>query len=504
MRQLLPDWSSVLLVVATACGYHALSGSSPIWSAAGFALAAALLLASRARLARGEREMAALDAARRDLERDVKEQGRGLRFVNAALELAAVNRREDKERLASYRRLLESLPPEHQAALDALHENEQLLSGMIAGVRDYAIYRLDSRGRVASWGEGARAITGWEQKEMIGRPYSDVLGGDDPAAARALLDEAAREGRAEREGWRPRKDGTRFWAHETAAALKGPDGELVGWVQVARDGTERRRIQQELERQAAALERSNAELAQFAFVASHDLREPLHKVTAFAERVREKAAGSLDAEGLDFLERMLRSVHGMERLVDAILDLARVTARARPPEVVDLGPLARDVVDGLEETLRSCGGWVEIGELPRVQADALQIRRLLQNLISNGLKFRRPGAKPRVAVAGRLLGDGRCEVSVTDDGVGFEMRFADRIFKPFQRLHGRAEYEGTGMGLAICRKIVDRHGGTIEVESEPGRGTRFVVRLPVSQDDRAAAGTPSAPAGTGGQLWNKG
>lgn len=234
----------------------------------------------------------------------------------------------------------------------------------------------------------------------------------------------------------------------------------------------------------AAPASSNAELAQFASIASHDLSAPLHKVKAFAERLQEKLAGKLDDEGSDYMKRMLRAVDGMQSLIASLMELARVTTHGGAAEVVDLGALAKDVVEGLDLAVVSAKARVEIGALPRINADPLQMRQLLQNLIANALKFHRPGIHPEVRVRGKTTGDGFCELTVSDNGIGFEMKHAERIFQPFQRLNGRFEYEGSGMGLAICRKIAARHGGTICATSKPGHGAEFKVVMPISQEGR--------------------
>jgi signal transduction histidine kinase len=185
---------------------------------------------------------------------------------------------------------------------------------------------------------------------------------------------------------------------------------------------------------------------------------------------------------------MLASATRMRSLIDALLSFSRVTTKAQPFTPVDLATTADEVVSDLEDRIQRMGGRVEVGALPSVEADPLQMRQLLQNLIGNGLKFARPGTPPVVKVVSRLLehteGNGsvpRCEISVRDNGIGFEEVYLDRIFELFQRLHGRQEYEGTGMGLAICRKIVERHGGSITAQSSPGRGANFLVTLPLRQ-----------------------
>ncbi len=235
-----------------------------------------------------------------------------------------------------------------------------------------------------------------------------------------------------------------------------------------------------------SLQRSNRELEQFASVASHDLQEPLRKIQAFGDRLMTRCAGELGEQGRDYLARMQSSATRMRSLIDALLSFSRVTTKAQPFASVDLNAIAKDVLSDLEDRIHRMGGRVDLGPLPTLEADGSQMRQLLQNLIGNGLKFARPDEPPIVQVASRELPaeEGaipRCEISVADNGIGFEEVYLDRIFELFQRLHGRQEYEGTGMGLAICRKIAERHGGTITAKSAPNEGASFIVTLPLRQ-----------------------
>jgi len=235
-----------------------------------------------------------------------------------------------------------------------------------------------------------------------------------------------------------------------------------------------------LEQRAEELGRSNAELEQFASIASHDLKEPLRKVQTLSELVARKEADNLSDEGRDYLERTGAAGQRMQELIDDLLKFSRVATQGRPFEEVDLATVAEQAASDLEAVIDSLGGSVEVGDLPTVPADPLQMRQLMQNLISNALKFHRDGVPPKVTVTGRADG-AIAEIEVSDNGIGFEPRFNTRIFKVFERLHGRGAYPGTGIGLALCRKIVDRHGGSITAESTPGEGSTFKVTLPIKQ-----------------------
>jgi len=259
------------------------------------------------------------------------------------------------------------------------------------------------------------------------------------------------------------------------------------------DMTERKRAEVALEHKAQELVRSNAELGQFAYAASHDLQEPLRKIQAFSDLLTRKSGDALNDEGRDYLHRMKDAASRMQSLIVGLLDLSRVTTKSQPYARVDLHDLTQEVLSDLEIRIQESGGRVEVGDLPVIEADALQMRQLMQNLISNALKFRKPEEPPVVKVESRFInsangsGDRRpavgrlCELIVQDNGIGFDQKFADRIFGIFQRLHGRGAYEGTGIGLALCRKIAERHGGSIEAKSAPGEGATFLVTLSVKQ-----------------------
>lgn len=231
------------------------------------------------------------------------------------------------------------------------------------------------------------------------------------------------------------------------------------------------------------LQRSNQELQEFAYVASHDLQEPLRKIQAFGNLLQEEYGAAI-GEGKLYLDRMRNAASRMQILINDLLMFSRVTTKALPFTTVDLNIIAQDVVSDLEGLLQTTKGTVEIAPLPIIDADPLQMRQLLQNLIGNGLKFHKPGIPPIIHVSADVYEDEQtaeqhCLISIKDNGIGFDEKYLDRIFIVFQRLHGRGEYEGTGIGLAVVRKIVDRHGGTITAHSQVGEGATFLVTLPI-------------------------
>ena len=236
-----------------------------------------------------------------------------------------------------------------------------------------------------------------------------------------------------------------------------------------------------------------SELEQFSYVSNHDLQEPLRKVAVFGSRLQAKYREALGPEGGDYLDRMRKATERMQTLINDLLSFARVTTQAKPWVRVNLAAVVAEVLADLETRLEQAGGRVEIGALPEIEADPLQMRQLFQTLIGNALKFRRPEAPPVVRISGEIPARDPeaagadaspprgCQITVADNGIGFEDKYAERIFQVFQRLHNRSEYAGSGIGLAICRKIAERHGGGISARGVPGQGATFTIRLPITQ-----------------------
>ncbi|MGO8942131.1 MAG: PAS domain S-box protein [Syntrophobacteraceae bacterium] len=294
-------------------------------------------------------------------------------------------------------------------------------------------------------------------------------------------------------------DGSVHYIASRGKLVRDDEGRPVRLNGLIWDISERRRMEEELrksrddlelrvgERTAelsatvARLELVNAELREFAFVASHDLQEPLRKIQTFCDMAQKRCAPVLDSTSKDYLDRVINSATRMRQLLSDLLQFSRAATKPEPFEKIDLVKIVREAADVFEKTVKNTGALVDIESMPAIEADESQMLRLFQNLIGNALKFRSKEI-PKVKVYGKLVGRGLCEIVIEDNGIGFDPQFAELIFKPFQRLHNRNEYEGTGMGLAICRKIVERHGGSIRAESEPGKGSTFIITLPVKQD----------------------
>lgn len=346
---------------------------------------------------------------------------------------------------------------------------------------------FDINGKVTFANPAAAKMMGAQVTEVIGRHAREVF----PQFVQPSIT-AANGHHNPVEVVATRIDGSKFVAEFIRTPIQ--EGErAVGEVLMFKDITERTQAADRLAKKAEELARSNAELEKFAFVASHDLQEPLRKIQAFGDRLKAKCDEANLKEGRDYLERMQSAAARMQTLIYDLLSFSRVIRRTEAFAPIDLNTIAREILVDLEVRIEKSGGRVEVGALPTLEADGTQMRQLLQNLIGNALKFHLPSKPPVVRVESRKLPAGPtgengppmdgewCEVSVSDNGIGFDEKYLDRIFEVFQRLHSRQEYEGTGMGLAICRRIVDRHGGRITARSTPGEGASFLITLPLRQ-----------------------
>jgi PAS domain S-box-containing protein len=260
----------------------------------------------------------------------------------------------------------------------------------------------------------------------------------------------------------------------------GRPSHLLG---ISEDITERKTNAAHLARKSEELARSNQDLEQFAYVASHDLQEPLRKILAFGDRLRGSLGESIPPVATDSIDRMQRAAARMQTLINDLLAYSRIGTRAVERAQVDLNESASAALSNLETRLRDTGGEAKVGRLPVIEADPTQMVQLFQNLIGNALKFHQPGAPPKVEVLAYgedrdLAAGSSWVIEVRDQGIGFDPDQVERMFQPFQRLHSRERYEGTGMGLAICRRIAERHGGRLQAESAPPQGTVFRVTLP--------------------------
>jgi len=366
------------------------------------------------------------------------------------------------------------------------------------------LYAMDWQERVMFINPAAERMLGWESKEMLGRDMHEMVHFRHADGTAFPKDECPlmsvlKTGKSVRvdDDVFIRKNGTSFPVAYTSSPTFEGD-QVVGAVVAFHDISQRKWAEETLRRSNEQLEQlvmertselelsnaqlvaSNRELQDFASVASHDLQEPLRKIQAFGDRLEARAAERLGHEGQDYLRRMRNAAGRMQILISDLLRFSRVTTQAQPFTQVDLSQIAGEVVTDLETRIDASGGRVEVGPLPTIDADATQMRQLIQNLIANALKFRDPDTAPVVRLEAEIDGGANvCKLLVRDNGIGFDEKYLDRIFNVFQRLHTRGTYEGTGIGLAVCRKIAERHGGSITAQSAPGKGSTFIVTLPL-------------------------
>ena len=420
-----------------------------------------------------------------------------------------LNRRKEAERTLAlqqqdFARSRGVLQLHVQASVEEL-QKLQRRHELILNSADDGICGVDMEGNIAFANPKAAHILGDTVEKLIGRPLAQLFCGIPSAKT---YDEDAPTNGNNSEIQLNRPDGTHFVVEYTRSPIR-EGTSTMGEVMLFKDITERKRNEEELALKATELARSNAELEQFAFVASHDLQEPLRKILAFGDLLKAKCAPVELGGGQEYLERMQNAAARMRTLIDDLLTFSRVISRTEPFGPVDLNTVVREVLSDLEVRIEKSEATVHIGKLPTIEADATQMRQLLQNLIGNALKFHDPSAKPVVHVFGTLVSRERdvsetsllprragagerkvdeqvCELTVLDNGIGFDEKYLKRIFSVFQRLHGRQEYEGTGIGLAVCRRIVDRHNGTLTAKSKPGQGATFIVVLPVHQSQKSA------------------
>lgn len=374
-----------------------------------------------------------------------------------------------------------------EAARDSLRLSEEIFSGIVDLCAD-AILSIDEQERITLFNQGAENIFGYTADEVMGEPLAMLLPEDARGVHSAHVEGFSdSEDISRRMGQRGeiyglRKNGELFPA-EASISKQRVDG-VWHFTAVVRDVTGAKQARDQLRQANRELSRSNAELEHFAVAASHDLQEPLRKIRAFGERLESRYRDELPDRGRDYLERMQNAARRMSELIDDLLAFSRVTTRANPFVNIELNKVVDEVLEDLEMRIERTEGCVEVGDLPWIDVDRTQIRLLFQNLIGNALKFHRQDVPPVVEVGVEPSEDENfCRIYVQDNGVGFDEKYLDRIFDVFERLHGRGTYEGTGMGLAISRKIAERHGGTLEATSTPGEGSRFVVSLPRQQPD---------------------
>ncbi len=367
----------------------------------------------------------------------------------------------------------------------ALRESEERFRLIAETIQDVFWMSTPGVGKMLYVSPAYEKTWGRTRKSLYEQPQSfmDPVHQDDKELVLAQLTSHA-SGRWECQYRILQPDGRVRWIYDRGFPIRDENGNLRLMTGVATDITDRKEAEEELRQLMKRLEESNQALQDFASIASHDLKEPLRKVSSFGKMLQERLGNSMDDRTLDYLNRMINATGRMQALINSLLDYSRVSSRAEPFTKVDLYVLTEEVLSDLEERIARTGGKVCLSGLPTLEADPTQMRQLFQNLIGNGLKFHKQGETPLVFIRSCQMNDREVRISIEDNGIGFDESEVDHIFAPFRRLHGRSSpYEGTGMGLAICKKIVERHGGTITCKSTPGEGSTFCVHLPLRQGE---------------------
>jgi PAS domain S-box-containing protein len=375
---------------------------------------------------------------------------------------------------------------------ESLKQSEERYRSLVEQVTDYGIFMLDEKGRIISWNEGARRIKGYEGIDIIGKyfsifyPEEDILNGK-PAYE---LKVARAEGKYEEEGWRVRKDGTLFWASVVITAIYNSEGIHIGFSKVTRDLTERkeaeralresyeryRLLAEELRATNTELSYANEELEQFTSIVSHDLQEPIRSIKSFLQLINIKLNNQEYDDLKTYIEKAVSSADRMKQLIQNLLHYSQLSKGERVEETVRVEDIINEAVQNVRNSVDNSNAQITIEtDVETIEGDRVQLVQLVQNLLSNALKFT-DAQSPKIKISG-VRENGHVKFSISDNGIGIAETDLNKVFEIFRRLHTKKAYPGTGIGLAICKKIVDRHNGRIWPESKPGKGTTFYFTL---------------------------
>lgn len=377
---------------------------------------------------------------------------------------------------------------------EALRKSEERYHQMVAEVQDYAILLLNEEGEIENWNLGAAQIKGYQAHEIIGKHFRIFYPPEDlkQHLPEKLLAEARETGRAMHEGWRIRKDGSRFWGSVAITALHDEDGVIIGFTKVTRDLTDRKKAEDALRESAVLLDQKNktleilnSDLSSFVYVASHDMKEPLRKIQTYISMFNEPVS----EKGRGYLDRIQNGAARLQNLIDDLLSYSQVSNDVSDAERLSLNEIVDTVKHDLEIGIAQRKAIVSVEKLPEIFGVRFQIYQVFLNLLSNALKFSRPDTPPEVHIQSEeiilksreLSKNGRkfYHIQVSDNGIGFDAENATRIFEVFQRLHPRQAYAGTGIGLSIVKKVMENHQGRVEAESTLGKGSTFHLYFPV-------------------------
>lgn len=379
--------------------------------------------------------------------------------------------------------------------LNELKSREENYRLILDSLTDHAIYLVDSSGKVLSWNTGAEKVNHYCALEVIGKSFSIFYSTEDVENGKPIRDlqSAETHGRFEEEAKRFRKDGTEFWANITISAIRDETGYLKGFVNTVADISLRRQdalglaeareiLEARVKERTQDLLRSNADLEQFAYIASHDLQTPLRHISSYVQLLTNKIKKTqvLDPKSEKWIEYILSGTKQMKSLISDLLSYSRIGRVDIKVEEIDTTKLFEHVFDELREPIRANNAKLVYSEPPKIFGIRSQIEQLFQNLIENALKFKQSDSDPVITISCKDQGE-FWMFSVSDNGIGIDSKYSERIFLMFHRLHSTDEYEGTGIGLAICKKIIEFHGGKIWLDSAADKGATFSFILPKNE-----------------------
>ena len=380
---------------------------------------------------------------------------------------------------------------DNQLSPEAAHSEDQYLARLyrlqVRELEDYAFFLSDLSGRIITWNKGVEVTFGYKEEEFVGQHVSIIFSEEDRAAGipESEMTIAAKNDRSVDIRWHRRKDGSRAFMTGVLKALRDENGEMIGFSKICLDDTARKQLED-------ALTQSNIDLQQFAFIASHDLQEPLRTVITFGQLLERRYQEALKDDGKELLRSMLDAGQRMNTMIRDLLVYSQLSNEEQAATSVHLDEDLEAAVSLLQSSIQDTGAIITHDPLPVVQVDRSQMVRLFQNLIGNALKFRKREQVLRIHVSSELQ-DSEWIIRVQDNGVGFAPEKAEQIFQPFKRLHGEA-YPGSGIGLAACKRIVERFGGRIGADSKPGQGASFWFTIPAEETlDRLGSEESRAP-----------
>ena len=399
-----------------------------------------------------------------------------------------------KDLVASLERKTEEKIVELKQKNDQLKTSEERYHKMVEEVEDYAIILLDKNGIIQNWNKGAEKIKGYTDEEIIGKSFQNFYLPEDRKTGlpQKLLQEARDKGKAIHEGWRMRKDGTRFWGSIVLTALHDQAHNIIGFSKVTRDLTERKSAEDKMEEYTNQLEFQNKELEQFAYAASHDMKEPLRKIHLYNSSIYESCADKLDEKSKEYLNRSINAARRMNELIEDLLSYSKTTSTLENFEEVDMNEVVEEILLVHREEFEQKEINIDVDRLPVIHGIAFQLKQLIFNLINNSIKYKHPGRKVKIEIKNELIGGNQIKewiadpkhsyhkISIKDNGIGFEPHSAERIFDIFQRLNNSTTTKGSGIGLAICKRIVQNHHGFIKATGKLNAGATFDIYLPAN------------------------